>query len=161
VVSRPGVGFLVGAPVRRHRRRQPRRGDVLVGAGGLVRGADRRGHGGPAHDHRHRPARAHQAPQDRLGAFSQRAVAVYEHFIAELTEQVLDECPASEPFDFVDAVAKQVPIRVLAWIMGLPAADLDLFIDLRVSRFELTGEPRRIRSNFTNGLKTLPVRVFP
>jgi cytochrome P450 len=95
------------------------------------------------------------------GAFSQRAVAVYEHFIAELTEQVLDECPASEPFDFVDAVAKQVPIRVLAWIMGLPAADLDLFIDLRVSRFELTGEPRRIRSNFTNGLKTLPVRVFP
>ena len=64
------------------------------------------------------------------GAFSQRAVAVYEHFITELTEQVLDECPAGGPFDFVDAVAKQVPIRVLARIMGLPAADLDLFIDL-------------------------------
>jgi hypothetical protein len=29
-----------------------------------------------------------------------------------------------------------------------------------VSRFELAGEPRRIRSNFTNGLKALPVRVF-
>ena len=29
------------------------------------------------------------------GAFSQRAVAVYEHFIAGLTEQVLDRCPAS------------------------------------------------------------------
>jgi cytochrome P450 len=64
------------------------------------------------------------------GAFSQRAVAVYEHFITELTEQVLDACPASGPFDFVDAVAKEVPIRVLARIMGLPAADLDLFIDL-------------------------------
>jgi cytochrome P450 len=64
------------------------------------------------------------------GAFSQRAVAVYEHFIAGLTEQVLEACPASGAFDFVDAVAKQVPIRVLARIMGLPAADLDLFIDL-------------------------------
>jgi cytochrome P450 len=64
------------------------------------------------------------------GAFSQRAVAVYEHFITELTEQVLDACPASGAFDFVDAVAKEVPIRVLARIMGLPAADLDLFIDL-------------------------------
>ncbi len=64
------------------------------------------------------------------GAFSQRAVAVYEHFISELTEQVLDASPASATFDFVDAVAKEVPIRVLARIMGLPAADLDLFIDL-------------------------------
>ena len=44
------------------------------------------------------------------GAFSLRAVAVYEHFIAGLTEQVLDGGLASGlhsgPFDFVDAVAK-------------------------------------------------------
>src|SRR5215467_5742461 len=64
------------------------------------------------------------------GAFSQRAVAVYEHFITELTERVLDACPASGAYDFVDAVAKEVPIRVLARVMGLPASDLDLFIDL-------------------------------
>jgi hypothetical protein len=30
-----------------------------------------------------------------------------------------------------------------------------------VARFELAGEPRRIRSNFTNGLKALPIRVTP
>jgi cytochrome P450 len=64
------------------------------------------------------------------GHFSQRAVAVYEHFIAGLTEEVLDRCPDGGVFDFVDAVAKEVPIRVLARIMGLPEADLDLFIDL-------------------------------
>jgi len=69
------------------------------------------------------------------GAFSVRAVAVYQHFVEGLTEQVLDAAlrgPASthEAFDFVDAVAKEVPIRVLARIMGLPAADLDSFIDL-------------------------------
>jgi cytochrome P450 len=68
------------------------------------------------------------------GTFSQRAVAVYEHFITELTEQVLDQVLDSRPdsgaYDFVDAVAKEVPIRVLARVMGLPTADLDLFIDL-------------------------------
>jgi cytochrome P450 len=31
----------------------------------------------------------------------------------------------------------------------------------RVARIELTGEPRRLRSNFTNGLARLPVRVVP
>jgi len=64
------------------------------------------------------------------GQFSQRAIAVYQHFIAGLTEQVLDDCPASGELEFVDAVAKQVPIRVLARIMGLPHDDLDLFIEL-------------------------------
>jgi cytochrome P450 len=64
------------------------------------------------------------------GFFTQRAVAVYEHFITSLTEHVLDQGLAGGTFDFVDAVAKEVPIRVLARIMGLPADDLDLFIDL-------------------------------
>jgi len=30
---------------------------------------------------------------------------------------------------------------------------------IRVAGFELAGPPRRIRSNFTNGLRELPVRV--
>jgi len=67
------------------------------------------------------------------GSFSQRAVAVYQHFVEGLTEQVLDDgLPAAggTAFDFVDAVAKEVPIRVLARIMGLPGDQLDQFIDL-------------------------------
>jgi cytochrome P450 len=64
------------------------------------------------------------------GGFTQRAVAVYQHFVETMTDQVLDTGLATEPFDFIDAVAKEVPIRVLARIMGLPAADLPLFIDL-------------------------------
>jgi cytochrome P450 len=31
----------------------------------------------------------------------------------------------------------------------------------RVKRFELAGEPARIRANFTNGLKRLPITVTP
>jgi cytochrome P450 len=69
------------------------------------------------------------------GSFTQRAVAVYKHFVAALTEEVLDAgLPGGslqgEPFEFVDAVAREVPIRVLARIMGLPEDDLPLFIDL-------------------------------
>ena len=64
------------------------------------------------------------------GSFTQRAVAAYRHFVECLTEQVLDAGLAAGAFDFVDAVAKEVPIRVLARIMGLPEPDLGLFIDL-------------------------------
>jgi len=63
-------------------------------------------------------------------SFTQRAVAVYRHFVTGLTEEVLNTGLASGDFDFVDAVAKEVPIRVLARIMGLPGAGLDTFIDL-------------------------------
>jgi cytochrome P450 len=62
------------------------------------------------------------------GSFTQRAVAVYRHFVEGLTEEVLNTGLASGDFDFVDAVAKEVPIRVLARIMGLPGAGLDTFI---------------------------------
>ncbi|HMI25837.1 MAG TPA: cytochrome P450, partial [Streptosporangiaceae bacterium] len=50
--------------------------------------------------------------------------------------------------------------------LGVHLARLEVKVVLaalarRVSRFELAGEPRRIRSNFTNGLKALPVRITP
>jgi cytochrome P450 len=64
------------------------------------------------------------------GTFSQRAVAVYQRYVEELTERVLDTGLADGSFDFVGAVAKEVPIRVLATVMGLPEANLDQFIDL-------------------------------
>jgi len=65
-----------------------------------------------------------------FGPFTQRAIAAYQDFVHDLTERTLAAVPARQEFDFVDLVAKEVPIRVLARIMGLPEADLDLFIDL-------------------------------
>jgi cytochrome P450 len=64
------------------------------------------------------------------GSFSQRAVAVYQNFVEQLTEHVLDDGLPAGPSDFVANVAKEIPIRVLARIMGLPEANLDQFIDL-------------------------------
>jgi len=63
-------------------------------------------------------------------SFTQRAVAIYQHFVEGLTERVLDTGLLPGEFDFVDAVAKEVPIRVLARVMGLPQEELDRFIDL-------------------------------
>jgi cholest-4-en-3-one 26-monooxygenase len=50
--------------------------------------------------------------------------------------------------------------------LGASLARLEIKIVLgalarRVSRFELAGTPRRIRSNFTNGLRDLPIRIYP
>jgi cytochrome P450 len=50
--------------------------------------------------------------------------------------------------------------------LGAHLARLELRVLLeelrpRVARFELAGEPKRLRSNFTNGLKRLPLRVMP
>ncbi len=63
-------------------------------------------------------------------SFTPRAVAVYEHFVRALTNVALEESLPRGEFDFVHHVAKEVPIRVLARIMGLPEDRLDEFIDL-------------------------------
>lgn len=63
-------------------------------------------------------------------SFTPRAVAVYEHFVRSLTALALDEAVPLGEFDFVEHVAREVPIRVLARIMGLPDGNLDEFIEL-------------------------------
>lgn len=63
-------------------------------------------------------------------SFTPRAVAVYEHFVRALTTAALDEALPLGELDFVHHVAREVPIRVLARIMGLPDDNLHDFIEL-------------------------------
>jgi cytochrome P450 len=63
-------------------------------------------------------------------SFTPRAVAVYEHFVRKLTKLSLDASLHLGEFDFVRHVAREVPIRVLARIMGLPDDQLEEFVDL-------------------------------
>src|SRR5271170_5962238 len=48
-----------------------------------------------------------------FGPFTQRAIATDQDFVHDLTEHTLGGVPAQSEFDFVDLVAKEVPIRVL------------------------------------------------
>ncbi len=63
-------------------------------------------------------------------SFTPRAVSVFEHFVRALTDVTLSAALPQGEFDFVEHVAREVPIRVLAKLMGLPDATLDDFIEL-------------------------------
>ncbi len=47
------------------------------------------------------------------------------------------------------------------WMARLEVRAFLLTLVAQVERVELTGEPRRVRSNFINGLKQLPIRLVP
>jgi cytochrome P450 len=61
--------------------------------------------------------------------FTPRAVKAYELALRELTTDVLDRALPLGEFDFVEEIAKQLPIRVLARLLGAPEEDNDRLID--------------------------------
>jgi cytochrome P450 len=60
--------------------------------------------------------------------FTPRAVKAYELALRELTAAVLDRALPLGEFDFVEEIAKQLPIRVLARLLGSPDEDTDPLI---------------------------------
>mgnify|MGYP001188981553 FL=1 len=60
--------------------------------------------------------------------FSPRAVRRYEDFVREITRSVLDRVLEMGEFDFVEDFAAEIPMRVFARIMGVPAEDADQLI---------------------------------
>ena len=63
------------------------------------------------------------------GEFTVRAVAGYETFLRGLTASTLDAAFAQGEFDFVDEVAADFPIRVLARILDVPDTDTPKLIE--------------------------------
>jgi cytochrome P450 len=62
-------------------------------------------------------------------AFTPRAIKAYELVLRELTAAVLDRAVPLREFDFIEEVAKQLPIRVLARLLGARDEDTDHLID--------------------------------
>jgi len=62
--------------------------------------------------------------------FTRGAVAQYDGFVREQARLVLDRALPKEEFDFVEEVSRELPIRVLAQIMGVPDEDLPMCIEL-------------------------------
>jgi cytochrome P450 len=60
--------------------------------------------------------------------FTPRAVKAYELALRELTEAVLDRALPLGEFDFIEEIAKQLPIRVLARLLGAPDEDTEPLI---------------------------------
>ena len=61
--------------------------------------------------------------------FTPRAVAAYEELLRMLTREILDEALPMGEFDFVEEVAKQLPIQVLCRILGVPTDDDEQLIE--------------------------------
>ncbi|MEU7225402.1 cytochrome P450 [Streptomyces chrestomyceticus] len=61
--------------------------------------------------------------------FTPRAVATYEVFLRGLTARTLDAALAQGRFDFVQEVAADLPVNVLARMLGVPGHDTRRLID--------------------------------
>ncbi|MBL8370419.1 MAG: cytochrome P450 [Burkholderiaceae bacterium] len=62
-------------------------------------------------------------------AFSKPMIALYEQQIRELCATILDQALEHTEFDAVHAIARQLPMRMLGRIVGLPEEDLDWLVD--------------------------------
>jgi cytochrome P450 len=60
--------------------------------------------------------------------FTPRAVNAYEDLLRQLTRHILDEALPRGEFDFIEEIAKPLPIQVLCRIMGVPEADNEQLI---------------------------------
>ncbi|NNN02566.1 MAG: cytochrome P450 [Acidimicrobiaceae bacterium] len=60
--------------------------------------------------------------------FTPRAVADYEGTVRELAREVLEELRDRDEFDFVKLVARELPMKMLGRLMGLPNDDLDWLV---------------------------------
>lgn len=60
--------------------------------------------------------------------FTPRALEIYETFLRGLTASTLDQAFTTPSFDFVESVAADFPIRVLAQLLDVPDADIPQLI---------------------------------
>jgi len=60
--------------------------------------------------------------------FTPRAVADYEDAIRELSREVLANLDGAREFDFVKLVARELPMKMLGRLLGLPDEDLDWLV---------------------------------
>ncbi len=62
-------------------------------------------------------------------AFSRRSVANFEGQIRKITSELLDHALELGEFDATDRIARQLPMRMLAQILGVPEEDTDWLVE--------------------------------
>lgn len=61
-------------------------------------------------------------------AFTRKSVLAYEDAIRALARRIVDEVHGTPELDFTDLVARQLPMRMLGRLLGLPEADSDWLV---------------------------------
>ena len=62
-------------------------------------------------------------------AFSAKTITQYEQQIREITQELLDETVGSGEFDATERIARKLPMRMLAQIIGVPDSDNDWLVE--------------------------------
>jgi cytochrome P450 len=62
-------------------------------------------------------------------AFSRPVVIQFEQQISALCDQVLDDALQKQEFDAVTAIARELPMRMLGQILGIPEKDMDWLVN--------------------------------
>ncbi len=60
--------------------------------------------------------------------FAPKSVAEYEDAVRELAAEILDSVDTSKEFNFVREVARELPMRMLGRVLGLPDEDLEWLV---------------------------------
>ena len=61
-------------------------------------------------------------------AFSRKVIAEYEGLVQDLCDQILDQAFENPEFDAAWEIARQLPMRMLGQILGVPSKDLDWLV---------------------------------
>ena len=62
-------------------------------------------------------------------AFSRRSMAKFEDQIRSITSELIDDALAQGELDATDRIARQLPMRMLAQILGVPVEDTDWLVE--------------------------------
>ena len=62
-------------------------------------------------------------------AFSAKTIAQYEQQIRDITRELLNDTVGAGEFDATDRIARKLPMRMLAQIIGVPDSDNDWLVD--------------------------------
>ena len=60
--------------------------------------------------------------------FSPKSVAEYEDAVREIAVEILEKLRGQTEFDFVQAISRELPMRMLGRLLGLPNDDLDWLV---------------------------------
>lgn len=108
----------------------------------------------PRHSHLRRAA---------AKGFGPRVVANFEPWVRDIVNEVLDRLETLDEFDYVEEVARTVPARVVARVLGTPREDEDQLVKWALMTFEALQQTDKLAEgeHLINKLHQVMMEVLP